>query len=78
VAALVTLSWVMPWYVLWLLPFAAVARPRTLRAAAVVLSLYLALAWIPQSTSILHAAGFTPTRTPIGRIDHAFTERLLH
>ena len=33
VALLVTLSWVLPWYVLWVLPLAALSSSRRLRAA---------------------------------------------
>ena len=36
-ALLVTLSWVLPWYVLWVLPLAALSSSRRLRAAALVL-----------------------------------------
>ncbi len=32
VALLVTLSWVLPWYVLWVLPLAALSASRRLRA----------------------------------------------
>ena len=37
VALLFTLSWVLPWYVLWVLPLAALSSSRRLRAAALVL-----------------------------------------
>ena len=33
VALLVTLSWVLPWYVLWVLPLAALSSSRRLRRA---------------------------------------------
>ena len=49
VALLVTLSWVLPWYVLWALPLAALSSSRRLRAVAVVLSMYLIVAWAPAS-----------------------------
>ena len=47
VALLVTLSWVLPWYVLWVLPLAALSASRWLRAAALVLGVYLIIAWAP-------------------------------
>jgi hypothetical protein len=33
---------------------------------------------VPQSTQLIHALGYYPTRTPVGRVDHAAFERLLH
>jgi hypothetical protein len=38
---LATTAWVLPWYVLWALPFAALVKSRTLRAAALVVSVLL-------------------------------------
>ncbi len=49
VALLVTLSWVLPWYVLWVLPLAALSGSRRLRTAALVLGVYLIVAWAPAS-----------------------------
>jgi hypothetical protein len=77
-ATVLTLAWTVPWYVWWVLPFAALARGRSLRIATVVLSVVLALGAIPQSTQLIHAFGYYPTRTPVGRADHAEFERLLH
>ncbi len=44
-ALVLTLSWQAPWYVLWLLPLAALARRPHLRVAAVVLGVYLIFAY---------------------------------
>jgi hypothetical protein len=43
VALLVGLTWLMPWYVVWLLPLAALARDERLRYAAGALTLYVVL-----------------------------------
>jgi hypothetical protein len=42
---LATLGWVLPWYVLWVLPFAALARSRLLVAATVALTLAITVVW---------------------------------
>ncbi len=42
-------AWLVPWYMLWLLPFAAVARDRALIAATVILSAYTMAIAIPFS-----------------------------
>jgi Glycosyltransferase family 87 len=76
-AAAVTLGWAMPWYVWWVLPFAALARGRALAGACVVFSVWLALGAIPQSTALLHAFGYRPTRTPVGLANHRYMERYL-
>jgi len=77
-ATLLTLAWTVPWYVWWVLPFAALARGRTLRLATVAVTVGLALGAVPQSTQLIHALGYYPTRTVVGRADHAAFERLLH
>ena len=77
-ATVLALAWTVPWYVWWVLPFAALTRAVPARAAAVALTVFLALGAIPQSTQLIHAFGYYPTRTPVGRAAHAQFERLLH
>jgi alpha-1,6-mannosyltransferase len=46
VAIVATSSWMLGWYVLWPLPFAAVSRDRRLQAAALILLAYfVAMRW---------------------------------
>ena len=46
IAAVVASSWLLGWYVLWALPFAAISRDRRLKVAAVALTAYfVALRW---------------------------------
>lgn len=40
-------AWLLPWYPLWLLPFAALARDARLRAATIVLTAYMLVIAIP-------------------------------
>ena len=63
VALLLTLSWVLPWYVLWVLPLAALSSSRKLRAAALVVGVYLIIAWAPASGLLWNAIGFHPEKT---------------
>jgi hypothetical protein len=67
VALLVTLSWVLPWYVLWVLPMAALSRSRALRASALALGAFLILTWMPLATAMDNALGIRPTTTPLGQ-----------
>jgi hypothetical protein len=74
----VTLSWVLPWYVLWVLPFAALSSSRRLRVTALVLGVYLILAWAPASTLLWNAIGFHPERTSLGRLHQRYVKELLN
>jgi hypothetical protein len=78
VALLVTLSWVLPWYVLWVLPMAALSRSRRLRATALVLGVYLIVAWAPASGFLWNAIGFHPEKTSLGRLHQRYVKELLN
>ncbi len=78
VALLVTLSWVLPWYVLWLLPLAALSRSRRLRTAALVLGAYLIVTWAPASTALWNVLDFHPENTALGRLHHRYVKELLN
>jgi hypothetical protein len=77
VALLVTLSWVLPWYVLWVLPFAALSGSRRLRVAALVLGVYFIAAWAPITGTVFKAIGFHPDKTPLGRLHQRYVKELL-
>jgi hypothetical protein len=78
VALLVTLSWVLPWYVLWVLPMAALSNSRRLRNTALVLGVYLIVAWAPASGLLWSAIGFHPENTPLGRLHARYVSELLN
>jgi hypothetical protein len=78
VALLVTLSWVLPWYILWVLPLAALSSSRRLRTTALVLGVYLIVAWAPVSGLLWKAIGFYPEKTPIGRLHQRYVKELLN
>jgi hypothetical protein len=78
VALLVTLSWVLPWYVLWVLPLAALSSSRRLRTTALVLGVYLIIAWAPVTGSVLGAIDFHPEKTALGRLHQRYVKELLY
>ncbi len=78
VALLVTLSWVLPWYILWALPLAALSSSRRLRTTALVLGVYLIVAWAPASGLLWSAIGFNPAKTPLGRLHQRYVKELLN
>ena len=46
-ALLLSLLWLMPWYIVWLLPLAAIVKDRRLRIAALVFGAFVTLMYIP-------------------------------
>jgi hypothetical protein len=78
VALLVTLSWVLPWYVLWTLPLAALSRSRRLRAVVLVLGAYMIITWAPASAVLWDALDFHPENTALGRLHHRYVKELLN
>jgi hypothetical protein len=77
-ALLLTLSWVLPWYVLWVLPLAALSRSRALRTTALVFGAYLLLTWMPLATALNNALGVRPTTTTLGQQDQRYVRSLLN
>ncbi len=78
VALLVTLSWVLPWYVVWVLPLAALSASRRLRVAALALGVYFIIAWAPASGFLWNAIGFHPEKTSLGRLHQRYVKELLN
>jgi hypothetical protein len=74
---IVTLGWAMPWYVLWVLPFAALSHRAGPRAAAIALTVFLLVSWAPGTPPLLHALGLRPTATAVGRENARFMYSLL-
>ncbi len=78
VALLLTLGWVLPWYILWLLPLAALSGSRRLRMSALVIGAYLIVAWAPASGLLWSAIDFYPQKTPLGRLHQRYVKELLN
>jgi hypothetical protein len=62
----VSLSWAAPWYVIWILPFAALSTGRRLRVATTVLGAYLIVAFMPAAVLLADDIGFHPAGTRLG------------
>jgi hypothetical protein len=77
VATVLALPWVMPWYLVWALPFLAVARPSIGVPVAAIVAVWLIAGGLPQEVSILHWAGYYPTRHATGMANHLLLERLV-
>lgn len=77
-ALLVTLSWALPWYVIWVLPLAALGASRRLRVTVLIVGAYLIIVWAPASGLVWKAIGFHPENTPLGRLHQRYVRELLN
>jgi hypothetical protein len=77
-ALVVTLSWTLPWYIAWVLPFTALARSRLLRIAAAMLGAYMYLVFMPYSAEILAFLHINPATTTLGQAEQTIMNSLLY
>jgi len=71
-ALIASIAWLTPWYVVWVLPLAALGASVRLRRTALASTVFLLLAFMP-ATAIL---GINPTGTSVGRAVNAAAMRL--
>jgi len=77
-ALIASLSWLMPWYVLWVLPLAALATSARLRRAALAMCVFLVLTFLPNVWVYMEHHHISPLRNPTGRASVALVKRLEH
>jgi hypothetical protein len=66
-ALIVSLAWLVPWYVIWLLPLAALGTSLRLRRSAVALTLFLILAFMPATPLFLSKHGIDLLGSSVGQ-----------
>jgi hypothetical protein len=66
VALLASLGWLMPWYIIWLLPLAAIAADRRLRVVAIGATLLVTLSFMPVVLPFLKHHGINPMSGTVG------------
>jgi alpha-1,6-mannosyltransferase len=76
VALLASLAWLMPWYILWVLPLAALGSSLRLRRAAFAITLFLVLAYIPATGAVLYQLHINPMGSSVDRATNAQLVRL--
>jgi alpha-1,6-mannosyltransferase len=67
VALIASLSWLMPWYVIWVLPLAALGTSIRLRRVAVAGTVFLILTFMPATNLYMQAHGINPLAGSAGR-----------
>ncbi len=76
IALIAGTSWLMPWYILWALPLAALARSQWLRRVAVLFSVFLVLSFAPEWSVLLNSWGISPMSSPVGQAALTYQHKL--
>jgi hypothetical protein len=66
-ALIASLAWLVPWYIIWLLPLAALASNVRLRRAALAMTAFLILAFMPATGIFMSAHGINPLASSVGQ-----------
>jgi hypothetical protein len=75
-ALIASLAWLVPWYVIWLLPLAALASNARLRRASMILTVYLAFAFMPTTGMLLSALGIDFMGGSAGKASRVLQKKL--
>ena len=76
VALIASLAWVMPWYVIWVLPLAALGSSLRLRRATLVLTVFLVITFLPSSGKLWGLLHFNPLSGSAGQASSALQSKL--
>jgi Glycosyltransferase family 87 len=75
-ALIASLAWLMPWYLIWLAPLAALGASPALRRAMLALTVFLVLTFIPATGIYLSNHGLDPLGTPAGHASTVLQHKL--
>jgi len=75
-ALIAGLAWLVPWYVVWLLPLAALGTSVRLRWAAATMTVYLLVTFMPAMAIAVSRTGYDPMGTPAGQASLNLQHRL--
>ncbi len=75
-ALIASLAWLMPWYLIWLAPLAALGSSPALRRAMVALTAFLLLTFVPATGIYLSNHGIDPMATPAGHASSKLQHKL--
>jgi hypothetical protein len=76
-AVWLTASWFGPWYIVWVLPFAALAASPHLKWWVLATGVYILFAFGPEVTPLLHTLHFNPFGSPLGHHNQSVVNHLL-
>ncbi|MFZ0041529.1 MAG: glycosyltransferase family 87 protein [Solirubrobacteraceae bacterium] len=75
-ALIVSLAWLVPWYIVWLLPLAALGTSVRLRRVAGAMTVFLILTFFPATPLYTSAHGIRPLATPAGDASASLQNKL--
>jgi hypothetical protein len=70
-------SWFAPWYIVWILPFAALATRSRVALCVLTVGIYLLLAFGPEITPLLHTLHFNPFGSSLGEQHYRLNSHLV-
>ena len=76
VALIASLAWVMPWYVIWVLPLAALGSSVKLRRATLGLTVFLVLVFLPSSGRLWSLIHLNPLSGSAGQTSQTLQGKL--
>ncbi len=71
-----SLAWLVPWYVIWLLPLAALGSSLRLRRVAVAFTVYLVIGFVPVTGMLLSSLGIDLMGTGAGHASQSLQRKL--
>jgi hypothetical protein len=75
-ALIASLAWLVPWYIIWLLPLAGLASSVRLRRATLVMTVFLLLAFMPVTGIIMRATGINLMSSSVGQASTSLQHKL--
>ncbi len=75
-ALIASLAWLVPWYIIWVLPLAALGTSVRLRRATVAFTVFLVFAFIPATGVFLTDHGINPMGSAVGQASKALQRKL--
>jgi Glycosyltransferase family 87 len=75
-ALIASLAWLVPWYIVWLLPLAALGTSIRLRRVAILLTVFLIVTFIPATALFFSDHGIDPLATPAGQVSRSLQHKL--
>jgi Glycosyltransferase family 87 len=75
-ALIASLAWLVPWYIVWLLPLAALGTSIRLRRVAVLLTVFLIVTFIPATAIYFSDHRIDPLATPAGQVSRSLQHKL--
>jgi hypothetical protein len=75
-ALIISLAWLMPWYVIWLTPLAALGSSVRLRRASLAVTVFLVVTFLPATSIYMTSHNLSPLNTHAGQVSSALQRKL--